>query len=43
MIIPPNDDNTKKYFKSLNDLNISLGLQELKYGYVCRLSRSYNL
>ena len=32
MIIPPNDDNSKKYFKSLNDLNKSLALQELSMG-----------
>ena len=32
MIIPPNDKNTKKYFKSLNELNISLALKETSMG-----------
>jgi len=32
MAIPPNDDNTEKYFKSLSELNASLGLQELSMG-----------
>ena len=32
MIIPPNDDNTKKYFKSLDYLNNTLGLKELSMG-----------
>ena len=32
MIIPPNDNNPIKYFKSLNELNISLGLKELSMG-----------
>ena len=32
MVIPPNDDNSKKYFKSLNDLNNSLALKELSMG-----------
>ena len=32
MVIPPNDDNSKKYFKSLNDLNKSLALKELSMG-----------
>ncbi len=32
MVIPPNDDNAKKYFKSLYDLNNSLALKELSMG-----------
>ena len=32
MAIPPNDENTKKYFKSLSELNASLGLNELSIG-----------
>tara|TARA_B100000963_G_C22586053_1_gene653150 strand:- start:499 stop:1149 length:651 start_codon:yes stop_codon:yes gene_type:complete len=32
MVIPPNDDNTKKYFKTLNELNNSLALKELSMG-----------
>ena len=32
MIIPPNDNNFKKHFKTLNDLNKSLDLKELSMG-----------
>ena len=32
MIIPPNDNNTEKYFKSINQLNNSLALKELSMG-----------
>jgi len=32
MVIPPNDNNPEKYFKSLNELNKSLALQELSMG-----------
>jgi pyridoxal phosphate enzyme (YggS family) len=32
MVIPPNDNNPEKYFKSLNELNRSLALQELSMG-----------
>ncbi len=32
MAIPPNDDKTEKYFKSLSELNASLGLKELSMG-----------
>ncbi len=32
MIIPPNDSNSEKYFKTLNELNRSLGLKELSMG-----------
>ena len=32
MVIPPNENNTKKYFKSLNELNSSLALEDLSMG-----------
>ena len=32
MIIPPADENAKKYFKSLNELNKTLGLESLSMG-----------
>ena len=32
MVIPPLDGNTKKYFKSLNQLNKSLALENLSMG-----------
>tara|TARA_B100000575_G_C23094422_1_gene631114 strand:- start:12 stop:659 length:648 start_codon:yes stop_codon:yes gene_type:complete len=32
MIIPPNNNNTDRYFKSLNELNNSLALKELSMG-----------
>ena len=32
MVIPPNDNSPEKYFKSLNELNKSLALQELSMG-----------
>ena len=32
MAIPPQDENIEKYFKSLSDLNSSLGLKELSMG-----------
>ena len=32
MAIPPNNENTEKYFKSLSELNSSLGLKELSMG-----------
>ena len=32
MIIPPQNENAEKYFKSLSDLNSSLGLTELSMG-----------
>ena len=32
MAIPPNDDNTEKYFKSLSELNSSLALNDLSMG-----------
>ena len=34
MCIPPNDNNTETYFKSLSELNYSLGLKELSIGTV---------
>ena len=32
MAIPPNDNHTEKYFKSMYELNSSLGLKELSMG-----------
>ena len=32
MAIPPKDDNTNKYFKSLSEQNLALGLKELSMG-----------
>ncbi len=32
MAIPPNDEHTEKYFRSLSELNSSLGLKELSMG-----------
>ena len=32
MIIPPNDDNSDQYFKSISELNSSLALKELSMG-----------
>ena len=32
MVIPPNDNNSAKYFKSLNELNKSLALKNLSMG-----------
>ncbi len=32
MIIPPNDGNSSKYFKTLSELNVSLGLKDLSMG-----------
>ena len=32
MVIPPNDNNSLKYFESLNELNKSLALKELSMG-----------
>ena len=32
MVIPPNDNSTEKYFKTLNELNKSLALKELSMG-----------
>ena len=32
MVIPPNDDNTKKYFETMQELNNSLGLKDLSMG-----------
>ena len=32
MVIPPNDNNSSKYFKLLYELNKSLALQELSMG-----------
>ena len=32
MVIPPNDQNTEKYFKEVSDLNSILGLKDLSMG-----------
>ncbi len=32
MIIPPNDNNTEKYFKSLNEIKKSIALEDLSMG-----------
>jgi len=32
MCIPPNDENTEKYFKEMNELNKKFGLKELSMG-----------
>jgi uncharacterized pyridoxal phosphate-containing UPF0001 family protein len=32
MVIPPNDNNSEKYFTSMNELNNSLALKELSMG-----------
>ena len=32
MVIPPNDNNTEKYFKSVNELNKSFALEHLSMG-----------
>ena len=32
MVIPPNDNNPEKYFKTMNEMNKSLGLQDLSMG-----------
>ena len=32
MAIPPNDNNTEKYFKSMSELNSSLGFKEMSLG-----------
>ena len=39
MIIPPNDNQPEKYFKSLNDLKNSLALKELSMG----MSQDYEI
>ena len=32
MVIPPNDGNANKYFKSMEEINNSLALKELSMG-----------
>ena len=32
MVIPPNDEKTRKYFQISRDLNLSLGLKDLSMG-----------
>ena len=38
MVLPPNDKNSIKYFKSLNELSSSLELRDLSMG----MSADYN-
>ena len=40
MIIPPIDENAEKYFKSLNELNKSLALENLSMGMSADYIRS---
>ena len=39
MIIPPNDNNTEKYFEKISKLNFDLGLKHLSMG----MSSDYEL
>ena len=32
MVLPPNDNNSEKYFKSINELAKSLAIQDLSMG-----------
>ena len=32
MVLPPNDDNTEKYFSNVSKLNYELGLKDLSMG-----------
>jgi len=43
MAIPPNDQNPKKYFKALSDLNVSLGFKELSMGMSADYEDAINL
>jgi len=43
MAIPPNDQNPKKYFKTLSDLNASLGFKELSMGMSADYEDAINL
>ena len=42
MVLPPNDNNTKKYFKILSNLNKSLGLKDLSMGMSSDYSDAIN-
>ena len=42
MAIPPNDNNADKYFKSLSELNTSLGLKELSIGMSADYMKAIN-
>ena len=42
MIIPPNDNNPEKYFKSLNELSRSLALKELSMGMSADYMKAVN-
>ena len=43
MAIPPNDQNPKKYFKTLSDLNASFGFKELSMGMSADYEDAINL
>ena len=43
MVIPPNDNNPEKYFKTLSDLNASLGFKELSMGMSADYEDAINL
>ena len=42
MAIPPNDNNVEDYFKSLSELNSSLGLKELSIGMSADYMKAVN-
>ena len=42
MAIPPNDNNVENYFKSLSELNSSLGLKELSIGMSADYMKAIN-
>ena len=42
MAIPPNDEHTNKYFKSLSELNTSLGFKELSMGMSADYMKAVN-
>ena len=42
MAIPPNDNNAENYFKSLSELNSSLGLKELSIGMSADYMKAIN-
>ncbi|MDA8822614.1 YggS family pyridoxal phosphate-dependent enzyme [Candidatus Pelagibacter bacterium] len=42
MVIPPNDKNTQKYFNIINELNVSLALNELSMGMSANYANAVN-
>ena len=42
MVIPPNDKNTQKYFNIINELNVSLALNELSMGMSANYTDAVN-